>query len=150
MDSSSGRSGWPVRYHALDGGGPDRHSPHAKTEGKRGTLLGFPYPREVDMANVLTVVAKIRAAKGKGDALAALLAEQAGVVRKAEPGCLVYRPHRSTKDPELFYFYEQYKDDAAFDAHRKAPHLAAYRERREREGLTEGPPEVEIYRSLTD
>src|SRR5258705_484464 len=96
------------------------------------------------MANVLTVVAKIRAAKGKGDALAALLAEQAGVVRKAEPGCLVYRPHRSTKDPDLFYFYEQYKDDAAFDAHRKAPHLAVYPERREKEGLTEGPPEVDI------
>ena len=31
------------------------------------------------MADVLTVVAKVRAAKGKGDALAAL------------PGCLVYR-----------------------------------------------------------
>jgi len=102
------------------------------------------------MADVLTVVARIRAAKGKGDVLAALLKEQAAVVRKAEPGCLVYRPHRSTKDPDVFIFYEQYKDDAAFDAHRKASHLAAYRERREKEGLTEGAPEVEIYRSLTD
>src|SRR6185369_1840136 len=102
------------------------------------------------MADVLTVVAKIRAAKGKGDALAALLKEQVAAVMKAEPGCIVYRPHRSTKDPDLFIFYEQYKDDAAFDAHRKAPHLAAYRERREKEGLTEGPPEVEIYRSVTD
>jgi quinol monooxygenase YgiN len=102
------------------------------------------------MADVLTVVAKVRAATGKGGALAALLKEQAAAVRKAEPGCLVYRPHRSTKDPDLFIFYEQYKDDAAFDAHRTAPHLAAYRERRERDGLVEGPPEVEIYRSLTD
>jgi len=68
------------------------------------------------MADVLTVVAKIRAAKGKGDALAALLKEQVAAVRKAEPGCLIYRPHRSTKDPDLFFFYEQYKDDAAFDA----------------------------------
>jgi quinol monooxygenase YgiN len=101
------------------------------------------------MADVLTVVAKIRAAKGKGDALAALLEEQAEVVRKAEPGCLVYRPHRSTTDPELFLFYEQYRDEAALDAHRKAPHLALYRERREKEGLTEGKVEVEIYRSLT-
>jgi quinol monooxygenase YgiN len=102
------------------------------------------------MADVLTVVAKIRAAKGKGDALAALLAEQAAVVRKAEPGCLAYRPHRSTTDPELFVFYEQYQDDAAFNAHRTAPHLAGYRERREKEGLTEGGVEVEIFRSLTD
>jgi quinol monooxygenase YgiN len=102
------------------------------------------------MADVLTVVAKVRAAKGKGDALAALLKEQAAVVRKAEPGCLVYRPHRSKKDPELFLFYEQYKDDAAFDAHRKGTHLAAFRERREKEGLTEGAVEVEFYLSLTD
>ncbi|MFA5026764.1 MAG: putative quinol monooxygenase [Candidatus Methylomirabilota bacterium] len=102
------------------------------------------------MANVLTVVARIRAAKGKGDALAALLTEQVAAVRSAEPGCLLYRPHRSTTNPDLFIFYEQYRDDAAFDAHRKAPHLAAFRERREREGLTEGAAEVEIYRSLTD
>jgi quinol monooxygenase YgiN len=102
------------------------------------------------MAGVLTVVAKIRAAKGKSDALAALLTEQVAAVRAAEPGCLVYRPHRSASDPDLFIFYEQYADDAAFEAHRAAPHLAGYRERREREGLTEGPVEVEIYRSLTD
>jgi quinol monooxygenase YgiN len=102
------------------------------------------------MANVLTVIAKIRAAKGKGDALAALLTEQAAAVRAAEPGCLLYRPHRSKKDPEVFVFYEQYADEAALDAHRKAPHLAAFRERREREGLTEGAVEVEILRSLTD
>ena len=102
------------------------------------------------MADVLTVVAKIRAAKGKGDALAALLKEQAAAVRAAEPGCFVYRAHRSTKDPEAFYFYEQYRDDAAFDAHRKGAHLARFRERREREGLVEGAAEVEIYRSITD
>ena len=70
------------------------------------------------MPNVLTVVARLRAAKGKGDALAALLSEQAAVVLKAEPGCLVYRAHRSTRDPELFLFYETYSDDAAFEAHR--------------------------------
>lgn len=102
------------------------------------------------MANAFTVVAKLRAAKGKGDALAALLTEQAAAVRKAEPGCLVYRPHRSTKDPDLFIFYEMYVDEAAFDAHRKAPHLAAFRERREKEGLADGAVEVEICRSLTD
>jgi quinol monooxygenase YgiN len=102
------------------------------------------------MANVLTVVAKIRAAKGKGDALAALLKEQVAAVRKAEPGCLAYRPHRSTTDPDLFIFYEQYQDEAAFDAHRNSPHLATYRERREKEGLNEGTPEIGIYRSITD
>ena len=102
------------------------------------------------MADVLTVVARIRAAKDMGDALAALLSEQAAVVRNAEPGCLVYRVHRSIKEPELFLFYEMYVDDAALDLHRKAPHLAAYRLRREKEGLTDGAAEVEIFRSFTE
>ncbi len=102
------------------------------------------------MANVLTIVAKLRAAKGMGDALAALLSEQAAAVRSAEPGCLVYRVHRSTTDSELFLFYEMYADDAAFDLHRNAPHLAAYRQRREKEGLVDGTAEVEIFRSLTE
>lgn len=102
------------------------------------------------MSGLVTVVARIRATRGKGDALATLLAEQAAAVRKAEPGCLVYRPHRSTADPDLFLFYEMYESDAAFELHKEAPHLAAYRERREREGLVEGAADVQIYRPLTD
>lgn len=102
------------------------------------------------MANVLTVVARIRAAKGRGDALAALLAEQAAVVRGAEPGCLLYRVHRSTRDPELFLFYEIYADDAAFELHRNAPHLAAFRRRREEGGLADGAVEVETFRAFAE
>jgi len=102
------------------------------------------------MIDVFTVVARIRAAEGKADALAALLIEQAAVVRNTEPGCLVYRVHRSTREPGLFLFYEQYADEAAFDAHRNAPHLAAFRQRREREGLMAGAVEVEEFRSLTE
>lgn len=102
------------------------------------------------MAHVLTVVAKVRAASGKGDALAALLVEQAAAVRANEPGCLVYRMHRSTQDPELFLVYEMYADEAAFEAHRTAPHLAAFRKRRDQEGLSGGAVEVEVLRSLTE
>lgn len=102
------------------------------------------------MNKPLTVVARLRSAKGKGDALATLLSEQAAVIRDAEPGCLVYRVHRGAHDPELFLIYETYVDDAAFDLHRTSSHLAAYRERREREGLTAGAAEVEIFRALGD
>jgi len=101
------------------------------------------------MSNVLTVVATLRAAEGKADELAALLAEQAAVVLREEPGCLVYRAHRSTSDPALFLFYEAYQNEAAFDVHRKAPHSASYRARREKEGLTEGAVDVQVYRSIT-
>lgn len=102
------------------------------------------------MPGVLTVVANLRAAPGKGNALAALLTEQAGVVLANEPGCLVYRAHRSMRDPDAFVFYETYVDDAAFEVHRNSPHLAAFRQRREQERLLEGGVQVEVYRSLTD
>jgi quinol monooxygenase YgiN len=100
------------------------------------------------MADVLTVVAKLRAKPGQGDALEALLKEQVKLVRGSEPDCLGYRLHRGTKDRDLFFFYEQYRSDAAFDVHRKSPHLAAFREKREH--LVAGPAEVEILRSLTE
>jgi quinol monooxygenase YgiN len=102
------------------------------------------------MAGIVTVVAEIRAARGRGDALAALLIEQAATVRQSEPGCLAYRPHRSVDDPELFLFYESYADDAAFEVHRNSPHLAAYRKRREEQGLVEGAVKVKIFHALTD
>lgn len=102
------------------------------------------------MKDVVTVVARIRAAKGKGDALGALLAEQCGVVRDSEPGCLAYRLHRAADDPDLFLFYETYVDDAALDAHRKSPHLAGYRKRREAEGLTDGAAEVRIFHTVAE
>ncbi len=47
-------------------------------------------------------------------------------------------------------FYEMYADDAAYAEHRKSPHLAAYRQRREAEGLIDAPAQVEIFRSITD
>ena len=105
------------------------------------------------MTNVLTIVAKLRAAKGKGNIMAALLMEQVSIVGRTEPGCLIYRLHQSIQNPDLFMFYEQYKDDAAFDAHGKATRLDDFRKRCEEDGLTEGPVDeaikIEIYRSMS-
>lgn len=101
------------------------------------------------MTREVSLIARVRAAPGKADALAAMLVEQAAVVRAREPGCLDYRPHRSPQDPDLFVFYERYVDAAAFEAHRDAPHILAYRERRAKEGLAAGPVEIEILTPLT-
>ena len=86
---------------------------------------------------------------GRESEVAAIFEKLSAESRK-EPGCVMYQVHKHKTDGRRFFIYEQYKDDAAFDLHRKAPHLAAYRERREKEGLTEGAAEVEIYRSITD
>ena len=49
---------------------------------------------------------------------------------QAEPGCRMYQVHRSPSDPQQFFIYEQYDDQAALDAHRAAPHFAGARPRR--------------------
>ncbi len=98
--------------------------------------------------NVVTVVAKLYPKAGKEDELQAILVEQTAAVLKAEPGCLVYRVHRLAKSPTVFLFYEQYRTPEAFERHRTAPHLRAYRERQA--GLLDKPTEVEIYQALTE
>jgi (4S)-4-hydroxy-5-phosphonooxypentane-2,3-dione isomerase len=45
---------------------------------------------------------------------------------RKEPGCLLYIGHQSTEDPRKFFFYEQYKDHAALEAHRGAPYFKQY------------------------
>ena len=42
---------------------------------------------------------------------------------RAEPGCLFYQAHRSPEDPQLFYLYEQYADEAAYEAHMASEHF---------------------------
>ena len=99
------------------------------------------------MAGVLTVVARIYPKTGREADVEALLVKMAAAVRQHEPDCLVYRPHRSASEPATFYFYEQYRTDAAFEFHRTAPHLAGYRGQMKE--LMARPTEIDIYRSLT-
>jgi quinol monooxygenase YgiN len=62
-------------------------------------------------------------------------AEVAEVFRKLteesrkEPGCVMYLVHRHKTEPRRFFIYEQYKDDAALEAHRAAPHFLQYAKR---------------------
>ncbi len=58
--------------------------------------------------------------------------EVANVFRKLETesrresGCLMYIVHRQKDQPARFFIYEQYKDDAALQAHRDSPHFQEY------------------------
>jgi len=42
---------------------------------------------------------------------------------RKEPGCVMYQVHRHRTEPRRFFIYEQYKDDAALEAHRTAPYF---------------------------
>ena len=56
---------------------------------------------------------------------AALFAKLMEASRK-EPGCQMYQVHRHKTEPRRFFLYEQYKDDAALEAHRAAPHFLQF------------------------
>jgi quinol monooxygenase YgiN len=45
---------------------------------------------------------------------------------RQEPGCVSYVPHQVESDPDTVLIYEQYKDQAAADAHRTSQHFAKY------------------------
>lgn len=45
-----------------------------------------------------------------------------------EPGCQRFDVLQDNADPDHYYFYEIYRDEAAFQEHLQTPHLARWRE----------------------
>ena len=43
-----------------------------------------------------------------------------------EDGCIIYVPHFVESDPDTIVIYEQYRDEAAVDAHRESEHFAKF------------------------
>lgn len=64
-----------------------------------------------------------RAAAGYAEQVAANLIEMANAVGEDEPGCLTFDVCRSEQDPDVFFLYEHYVDEEAFDTHRSTPHF---------------------------
>lgn len=42
---------------------------------------------------------------------------------QGEAGNIMYVAHRSASNPHQFFLYEQYRDQEAFDFHRRQPHF---------------------------
>jgi (4S)-4-hydroxy-5-phosphonooxypentane-2,3-dione isomerase len=55
-----------------------------------------------------------------------------------EPGCLRFNVLQDRSDQNVYFFYEVYKDAAALDAHRAAPHFAKWQSAAD---TLDGPPE---------
>ncbi|MPZ14386.1 MAG: antibiotic biosynthesis monooxygenase [Chloroflexi bacterium] len=81
------------------------------------------------------VVAKWTARKGEEKAVATAIQHLIQPSR-AEPGMLLYEPHRDPENPCVFLFYEQYADKAAYDAHLASEHF-------QRLGLGDAIPRLE-------
>ena len=44
-----------------------------------------------------------------------------------EPGCVRFNVLQDDADENIYYFYEVYRDQAAVEAHRAAPHYAVWK-----------------------
>jgi quinol monooxygenase YgiN len=63
--------------------------------------------------------------EGELDAVLAALRPLTEASRQ-EPGCLVYQPHRDPENPSSIFLYEQYTDEAAYQAHADSEHFERY------------------------
>jgi quinol monooxygenase YgiN len=63
-----------------------------------------------------------RANEGEEERIVRIVEEMTEPSR-AEPGNLFYQAHRSPDDPRLFYLYEQYVDEAGYEAHMNSEHF---------------------------
>jgi quinol monooxygenase YgiN len=64
------------------------------------------------------ITAEYYTKEGQDDDVAAVLREMVAFSNSdQEPGCVQYIVNRSVEDPRRFLLYEQYDDEAAFNAH---------------------------------
>jgi autoinducer 2-degrading protein len=76
---------------------------------------------------MLALWVKVRVKPDERDRfLKAIEADALGSERD-EPGCLRFNVLQDQQDQNVYYFFEVYRDEAALEAHRAAPHYAVWR-----------------------
>jgi quinol monooxygenase YgiN len=83
--------------------------------------------------DLFVVTAFWEARLGEEEVVAAILSRYAPQARE-EPGVVNFVIHRSRSEPSQFFFYEVFKDEAAFAAHRAD---RAFRQAHRRRGLAQ-------------
>jgi quinol monooxygenase YgiN len=73
----------------------------------------------------VTIVAKILAKEKKRDFIKSELLKLIAPTR-AEEGCINYDLHQDEKNPNLFWFHENWTSRALLEKHLGSAHLAAY------------------------
>lgn len=89
---------------------------------------------------MMSLVAKLTIKEGKEQDFIDAMKDVVPAVRE-EPGNNAYIMNRSKDNPRMFVFYEEYTDQAAFDAHRK--HLGELGV--DLGAILDGAPALEIY-----
>jgi quinol monooxygenase YgiN len=77
---------------------------------------------------MISLVVKLRIKPEQRDTFLKAVEVDALGSERDEPGCLRFNVLQAEADENVYYFYEVYKDEAALEAHRAAPHYAVWRE----------------------
>jgi quinol monooxygenase YgiN len=70
----------------------------------------------------------MRALDGQADRVLELLLENPRRIEQGEPGNLAFGVHRSVDDPNEFWLYETWVDEAAVEAHESGDAFPRYKE----------------------
>jgi quinol monooxygenase YgiN len=74
----------------------------------------------------MVVLAVTWMAKTGRESEVAVLFQRLAAESRKEPGCLMFQVHKHKTDARRFFIYEQFRDDAALEAHRAAPHFLQF------------------------
>jgi autoinducer 2-degrading protein len=76
---------------------------------------------------VLAIWVKVRVKPAERARFLAAIEQDALGSERDEPGCCRFNVLQDAAEANTYYFYEVYKDEAALEAHRAAPHYAKWR-----------------------
>jgi (4S)-4-hydroxy-5-phosphonooxypentane-2,3-dione isomerase len=76
---------------------------------------------------VLAIWVKVKIKPAERERFLAAIEQDALGSERDEPGCCRFNVLQDQADPNTYYFYEVYKDEAALVAHRAAPHYEKWR-----------------------
>jgi autoinducer 2-degrading protein len=76
---------------------------------------------------MLALWVKVRIKPEKRDEFLKAIEVDAIGSERDEPGCLCFNVLQDRQDQNVYYFMEVYRDEAAIEAHRAAPHYAVWR-----------------------
>jgi len=75
---------------------------------------------------MVVLLLQVKVKPGKRERFLEVIRHDATHSEHDEAGCLRFDVLQDSEDPDTFFYYEVYKDDAARAAHRETPHFGAY------------------------
>ena len=76
---------------------------------------------------MLAIWVKVRVKPAEKARFLAAIEQDALGSERDEAGCCRFNVLQDAAEPNTYYFYEVYRDEAALEAHRAAPHYAKWR-----------------------